>query len=52
LRRVHDRFPQLIKCVSTNGLLLEDYAEQLYAVGVRTVTVTVNAVDPTLSRKI
>lgn len=52
LERVHSRFPQLIKCVSTNGLRLEDYAEQLYALGVRTITVTVNSVDPALGRKI
>ena len=52
LERVHNHFPQLLKCVSTNGLLLEDYAEKLYAVGVRAVTVTVNAVDPALGRKI
>lgn len=52
LELVHRRFPQLLKCVSTNGLLLEDYAEQLYTVGVRTVTVTVNAVDPVLGRRI
>jgi Radical SAM superfamily. len=45
-RLVHRSHPGLIKCLSTNGLLLERYAEDLWDAGVRTVTVTVNAVDP------
>jgi nitrogen fixation protein NifB len=42
---VHQKFPQLIMCLSTNGLLLKEKAEQLLTVGVKAVTVTVNAVD-------
>lgn len=45
-RLVHAAYPDLIKCLSTNGLLLYRYAQNLYDAGVRTVTVTVNAVDP------
>ena len=45
---VHARFPGLVKCLSTNGLLLEEKSEQLVEAGVRTVTVTVNAVDPSV----
>lgn len=45
-RLVHQRHPELIKCLSTNGLLLERHARDLWDAGVRTVTVTVNAVDP------
>jgi nitrogen fixation protein NifB len=45
LSRVHQNHPGLLKCVSTNGLLLEEKLEQLLAVGVRALTVTVNAVD-------
>lgn len=41
---VNQRFPHLIKCISTNGLLLEDCLPRLKAVGVKAVTVTVNAV--------
>lgn len=41
---VHERFPHLIKCLSTNGLLLEESLPRLKAVGVKAVTVTVNAV--------
>ena len=43
---IHERFPTLINCLSTNGLLLPHKAERLIAAGVLTVTVTVNAVDP------
>lgn len=43
--QIHWRFPQLINCLSTNGLLLEEKAERIIAAGVKTVTVTVNAVD-------
>jgi nitrogen fixation protein NifB len=45
---VHARFPNLVKCLSTNGLLLEEKSELLVEAGVRTVTVTVNAVYPSI----
>lgn len=51
-RLVHANYPELIKCLSTNGLLLYRYAKELYDVGVRTITVTVNAVDPYIQSKI
>jgi nitrogen fixation protein NifB len=38
--------------MSTNGLLLERCAKRIHAVGVRTLTVTVNAVDPLILDKI
>jgi nitrogen fixation protein NifB len=49
---IHKEFPGLINCLSTNGLLLERYAEDLTDVGVKTITVTVNAVDPFILEKI
>jgi nitrogen fixation protein NifB len=49
---VHREFPELINCMSTNGLLLEKKAEEIAAVGVKTLTVTVNAVDPVVLDKI
>ncbi|MDR2402787.1 MAG: radical SAM protein [Spirochaetaceae bacterium] len=51
-RRIHREFPRLIKCLSTNGLLLEKYAEDLFRAGVKTITVTVNAVDPVILDRI
>jgi len=49
---VHAAYPHLIKCLSTNGLLLAEKAERLIAAGVGTVTVTVNAVDPAILERI
>jgi len=49
---VHKKYPDLIKCLSTNGLLLPENAQKLYDVGVRTITVTVNAVDPAIQAQI
>lgn len=51
-RLVHEKYPNLIKCLSTNGLLLSEKGHALYEAGVRTVTVTVNAVDPEIQAKI
>jgi nitrogen fixation protein NifB len=45
---IHQAYPALINCLSTNGLLLERYASDLARVGVKTITVTVNAVDPVI----
>jgi len=44
-RLVHAKFPELIKCLSTNGLMLREKAEALVETGVKTITVTVNAAD-------
>jgi len=49
---IHAAFPDLINCLSTNGLLLAEKAEQVVAAGVGTVTVTVNAVDPAIQAEI
>jgi nitrogen fixation protein NifB len=51
-RIIHRQFPQLINCMSTNGLLLERHAEELVQAGVKTLTVTVNAVDPVILKDI
>lgn len=45
-------YPGMIKCMSTNGLLLDERAEEIIKVGVDTLTVTVNAVDPEIEAKL
>ena len=45
-------YPDLILCLSTNGLMLPQYAEDLVELGVRHVTVTLNSVDLAISEKI
>lgn len=51
-RFIDEAYPDLIKCLSTNGLLLYRYAKEIYDAGVRTVTVTINAVDPYIQSQI
>jgi nitrogen fixation protein NifB len=43
---VRQRHPELINCMSTNGLELFSSMERILAAGIRTITVTVNAVNP------
>lgn len=45
-RAIHKEFPELIKCLSTNGLKLYERAEEIASVGVETLTVTVNSTVP------
>lgn len=52
LRLVHDSYPDLMLCLSTNGLLLPKYVELLCDLGVRTVTVTLNTIDPEIGRRV
>jgi nitrogen fixation protein NifB len=52
IKLIDKRFPELLKCMSTNGLQLESKAEQIASVGVKTITVTVNAVNPDILKKI
>ncbi len=49
---VKEKFPQLIKCMSTNGLLLSERAKDVIEVGIDSLTVTVNAVDPEIENKL
>ena len=46
LKIVHDRYPDLIKCIATNGYYLPEKIAVLKDCGVKTITVTVNAINP------
>jgi nitrogen fixation protein NifB len=52
LKLVHERHPELIKCVASNGLYLAERIDDLIKVGVSSVTVTINAFDPQVGAKI
>jgi nitrogen fixation protein NifB len=52
LGAINREFPEIILCVSTNGLLLPDRLHDLLSAGVRTLTVTINAVSPDIAEKI
>jgi nitrogen fixation protein NifB len=45
-------FPLLIKCMSTNGLLLPESVDRLDALNLRSLTVTLNALDPEVGGRI
>ena len=51
-RIIKDKFPGLIKCMSTNGLLLDERADEVIDIGIDSLTVTVNAVDPSILTKL
>ncbi|MDR1542365.1 MAG: radical SAM protein [Clostridiales bacterium] len=50
--KIHSAYPELIKCLSTNGLALPGKSSALWDVGVRSITVTINAVDPYIGEKV
>jgi nitrogen fixation protein NifB len=52
LRLVKERYPDLISCIATNGLLAEEKAEELKELGVQTVTITINAINPDVGAQI
>ncbi len=52
LRLVHEKYPETILCISTNGMLLSDKIDLLEKYGVRNITVTMNAIDPAIGEKI
>lgn len=52
LELVRRRHPGLHLCVSSNGLNIGDHVGALADLGVRFVTITVNAVDPEVGRRI
>ncbi len=49
---IHREFPGLTLCISTNGLLLTERIEALMKSGVRSLTVTINAVTPRVAGRI
>ncbi|MBR3518604.1 MAG: radical SAM protein [Paludibacteraceae bacterium] len=51
-RLVGKEFPHLLKCMSTNGLLLDEKADQVIDAKIDSLTVTVNAIDPEIEAKL
>jgi nitrogen fixation protein NifB len=52
MRLIRKKFPDLLLCLSTNGLGLPPHIDELIEIGVSHVTITVNAVDPEVGQKI
>lgn len=51
-QRIRKAFPDLILCVSTNGLLLTEKLEELLECGISTLTVTMNTLHAETAEKI
>ncbi len=51
-RIIKEKYPDLIKCMSTNGLLLSERAQDVIDVGIDSLTVTVNAIDPKIEAQL
>jgi nitrogen fixation protein NifB len=51
-RLVREEFPHLIACMSTNGLLLPQKIDRLAELGLCSLTVTINALDPEVAAAI
>ncbi len=52
LRLIRKRFPEMLMCLSTNGLGILPYVEEIARLEVTHVTITVNAVDPEIGQRI
>ncbi|MCX7713783.1 MAG: radical SAM protein [Chthoniobacterales bacterium] len=48
LRLVRQRFPEMMLCVASNGLQVGPHVEELVRLNVTHVTLTINAVDPSI----
>ena len=51
-RLVKEEFPHLMLCMSTNGLLLPESIDRLHRLGLHSLTVTINAVDPQVGARV
>ena len=52
VRLIRERFPEMLLCLSTNGLGLPPYLDELKRYEVSHVTITISAVDPDIGAKI
>lgn len=52
IQLIREITPDITICLSTNGLMLPYYAKELVELGVRHVTITINAVDPRIGASI
>jgi len=52
LELIHAVHPDLLFCLSTNGLNLYDHIDRLAELGVSHVTITINAIDPEIGAQI
>ena len=52
MQLLRKKYPELILCLASNGLALAPYVEEIARIGVSHVTVTVNGVNPEITKQI
>ncbi len=52
IRLINRKYPHMIFCLSTNGLGILPYVDELPELGVSHVTITLNAVDPEIGARV
>ncbi len=52
MRRIRKRWPEMLLCLSSNGLEIGEYIDEIARIGVSHVTITVNAVDPKIASNV
>lgn len=52
IKLIHKESPSTTFCLSTNGLMLPFYANEIVELGVSHVTITINTVDPEIGAKL
>jgi nitrogen fixation protein NifB len=52
IEKINEKYPDMLYCLSSNGLALPEHVDRLVELGVTHVTVTVNAVDPEIGARI
>lgn len=52
LELINSNYPNSQLCICTNGLLLNRYAQRLYDLGVKYLTITINAISPLVGKNI
>jgi len=52
IERVHFSYPDLLLCLSSNGLNVSQYVDRIAELEVRHMTITVNTIDPGIGQKI
>ncbi|QJW49150.1 nitrogenase cofactor biosynthesis protein NifB [bacterium BFN5] len=52
IERIKESNPDIVFCLSTNGLMLPDFAQEIVDLNIHHVTVTVNCIDPEIGAKL
>jgi len=52
IEKIKEENPDIVFCLSTNGLMLPDFAAEIVELGIHHVTVTMNAIDPEIGAKL